>query len=1187
LSNPLFYAQRSNDRAAAGIPKAAQHRNFRILTRVLIVAAWLMVSLAFAQGSPRHYILILEDPPVAARFSSREAMATSQAGQYRQQIAAKQNTLRQQLAGKHFTVIGSVSTVLNAMFVAATPDRLAELKALPGVTGVVAARHFHRNLNQATPLVNAPAAWTAMGGTGNSGTRIKIGILDTGIDQDNPAFQDPSLPAPAVFSPACDTTRLSTCNQSAFTNNKVIVARSYVGLLAAGGAIDPSRPQLDSRPDDISPRDHIGHGTAVASCAAGVTGTVTPALPASGSVTVAIGGVAPKAYLGNYRIYGSPEVNDVGSDSAVVIMALDDAVSDGMDVVSYSGGTPAISTWQDTGAVCDKAAGTLCDPVAYAFEMAAEAGTIITVSAGNDGYPGTIESPADAPSVIAVGASTNSHYFTPTASAVGVGAPRNLQNVASPGGDVFPDNGIAGAVTAPLRDVTTLGDDGTACNALPPYSLAGYIALIERGTCTFETMLSNAVAAEALGVLLYDCPPSPGTTCGTSGPFTVGSAGGYIQMVMIGQSDGQNMKNYIHANPNQPVIISPNGSEQVDSADQNQWASFSSMGPNLGTMLVKPELTAPGEEPNPFAGAGLSTSPYAGGILMAAQTYDSLGDMFSSTGFVAADGTSFATAITAGAAALVLQTHPGDTGSGKLALVRSALVNNTSQTITTDDLDQGDGVDTFEIGSGLLNVGAAVNSYMTVEPASISLGALSSTTLPAVQYFNVINNSTSTVTLSVAVAPNTTKDHPSSITLTPIPFSFSLQPATFQTVTLTPSGTVPAMLVGPGSGDYTGFVTVQGDGVSLAVPYAYVVGDGVNAKSPAVLPLGGDGFDGTVGQDIPAVFGEPLLKLVDDDGLPIPNVPVTWSVSSTTASNPTIVSADSVTNQYGIAGIDAVTLGAQPGAYSFTASTAFGGYTFSGNARVAPAIGVSPGVQNAASGDSTVAPGSYVAIYGSGLSDPGYIDVPNDTTRLPLAIDDVNVSFDVPSVYPPISVPGHLLYVSPTQVNVQVPWELQQALSEHQNSAFVKVTIDYSPGNVVTVPIQQFAPGMFGAPGTAAARDNITGAIINQSNPAVRGRYVQLFANGLGPVDQLPNQCPPASGDLAPPSGVPLCTTAYPVTVTIGGQTVTAAWSGLAPGYAGLYQINFQVPTSLSPGNQPMTIAVGGVTSQPSAMWVQ
>jgi uncharacterized protein (TIGR03437 family) len=1142
-----------------------------------------MISLAFAQGAPRHYILILEDPPVASRFPSREAMATAEAGQYRQQIAAKQATLRQQLAAKHLTVIGSVSTVLNAMFVAATPDRAAELKTLPGVLGVVATRHFRQSLNEATQLVNAPAAWAALGGTGNAGAGIKIGILDSGIDQGNPAFQDPSLPAPAGFSPACDSARPSTCNQSAFTSNKVIVARSYVGSLVADeGFTDPS----NSRPDDFTPRDHEGHGSAVASCAAGVAGTATPATSAGGSGYVSIGGVAPKAYLGNYRIYGSPEVNDTTTDD-IIIMALDDAVSDGMDVVSMSSGAPATSGPLDTGAVCGNAAGVPCDPVAWAFEMAAEAGTVLTVSAGNDSYPGTIESPADAPSVIAVAASTNSHYFTPTVSVVAAGAPSNLQNLAAGPSD----SANVGPITAPLLDVTALGDSATGCSPLPPFSLAGRLVLMEYSPsgCSFATKMILAQAADALGVILYMSDSTP-LVSSTTGPFVVPTDGyGYIPAVILDQTDGQNLKNYIDANPGQPVAINLNGSEQVDSADQNQLASFSSMGPNLGPVQVKPELTAPGEEPNAFAAFGFEYSPYYGGILMASEGYDVLGELFSSSGFVAADGTSFSTPITAGAAALVLQAHPGVTGAARLALVRSALVNNTSQTIVTDDQDAGNPVNTFEIGSGLLNVGAAVGSNITVSPATISFGALSSG-LPAAQQFTITNNGASAVTLAIAVSQNLAwDDNPSSMRLTPSTSSVSLAAHASQTVTITPSGTVPglssnATAIGSGPDFYSGAVTIQGSGVSLIVPYLYVVGDGIYAECPTLLPSG-DGFDGTVGQDIPQ--GEPSFELIDDFGLPIPNVPVQWDGGSTTGVFPTIVSAENTTNQYGQVWINQVLLGAQPGTYYFMATTplvnyctgSYVSYTFSGNARVSPAINASQGVQNAASGDSTVAPGSYIAIYGSGLSDPDNIDVPMDGSRLPLAIDYVNVSFDVPSAG--ISVPGHLLYVSPTQVNLQVPWELQQALAAGQNSAFMKVTIDYSPGEVVTVPIQAFSPGFFGAPGTVAALDT-NYHLINQSNPAVRGQYVQMFVNGLGPVY---NQ--PASGDLAPASGNPLCTTTNTVTVTIGGQTVTASFAGLAPGFAGLYQVNFQVPLGLSPGNQPITMTVGGVTSQASAMWVQ
>ena len=510
----------------------------------------------------------------------------------------------------------------------------------------------------------------------------------------------------------------------------------------------------------------------------------------------------------------------------------------------------------------------------------------------------------------------------------------------------------------------------------------------------------------------------------------------------------------------------------------------------------------------------------------------------------------------------MLQAHPGVNGAARLRLVRAALINN-AQSVTVDDL--GSPVDGFEIGAGLLNAGGAVTSTVSVLPATLSFGVLSNT-VPAAQQLTIANNGASAVNLAVAVTPNTTLDFASTLTLGLSTASLSLAPGASGAVTVTPAGAVP------GAGYYSGVIAVTGTGVSLVVPYVYMVGDGVPAS---MFIDGGSGFDGTVGQDIPAVFGEPSFQLVDDFGLPVAGMPVTWSVSGPSpGSLPTIVSADSVTSQYGFAGINQVVLGSQPGTYTFRATVAGGVQNFTGTARLAPAMRASDPVENAASFDTTVAPGSYVAIFGSNFSDA--TDISN-TLRLPQAIDYVNVSFDVPSAG--ISVPGHLTYVSPGQVNVQVPWELQG-----QTSALVKVTLDYSPGNVVTVPIQPFAPGFFGPAGTVAALD-ANNVAINQSHPAVHGQAVQLFVNGLGPVA---NQ--PASGDPAPVSGNPLCRTTNAITVTIGdppGEQVAADFSGLAPGFAGLYQVNFTVPSDLQPGNQPITITVGGVTSQASAMWVQ
>ena len=318
------------------------------------------------------------------------------------------------------------------------------------------------------------------------------------------------------------------------------------------------------------------------------------------------------------------------------------------------------------------------------------------------------------------------------------------------------------------------------------------------------------------------------------------------------------------------------------------------------------------------------------------------------------------------------------------------------------------------------------------------------------------------------------------------------------------------------------------------------------------------GFNRTAGQSVFLAF-----KAVDTFGVPVSGVPVTW----TAQGGGRIESSAIVTDSYGVAKAQAV-LGLTPGNYSFAAEV--GGQplrlVFSGSARAAPTIAPT-GVVDAASFEpaSPVAPGSYIAIFGSGLSDTSRA---NSTSRLPLAIDHVNVSFDVASAG--ISVPGRLVYVSPGQVNVQVPWELRG-----QTSARVKVTINSRLGNVVNVPLSDYAPAFFEVGGIAAALDFPGNKVITADNQAVRGQVVQLFANGLGPVT---NQ--PASGEPAP--AAPLAETTTRPVVTIGGRDARVEWSGLTPTLAGLYQINVIVPADLSPGTHPITVSIGGKTSKGS-----
>ncbi len=298
-----------------------------------------------------------------------------------------------------------------------------------------------------------------------------------------------------------------------------------------------------------------------------------------------------------------------------------------------------------------------------------------------------------------------------------------------------------------------------------------------------------------------------------------------------------------------------------------------------------------------------------------------------------------------------------------------------------------------------------------------------------------------------------------------------------------------------------------------------------------------------------------------------------------TSGGGTLKSADAKTNQYGIATAIPV-LGPQPcftlGCQEFTARVAGFVIPFDGTARPQPTI-PDGGIVNAASFEpgKAVAPGSYISIFGTGLSD----DVNQASSLpLPLALDFVNVSFDVPSAG--LSLPGRLIYASPGQVNAQVPWELQG-----QSSVQVKVTIDFSPGNVYTLPLAPYSPAFFestdAATGTdfvAALDDNF--APVGSGNPAIRGHNIQLFANGLGPVNNGPATGEPAS------SGTLATTTTTP-TVMIGGKPAIVGFSGLAPGFPGLYQINVTVPTDAGTGVQPIVVSIGGVTSKQSNIVVQ
>jgi len=169
-----------------------------------------------------------------------------------------------------------------------------------------------------------------------------------------------------------------------------------------------------------------------------------------------------------------------------------------------------------------------------------------------------------------------------------------------------------------------------------------------------------------------------------------------------------------------------------------------------------------------------------------------------------------------------------------------------------------------------------------------------------------------------------------------------------------------------------------------------------------------------------------------------------------------------------------------------------------------------------------------------------------------------------------------LIYASPTQTNIQVPWELAG-----QTQATFLVTRNGTT-TTLTVPLITYAPGIFAmnGQGTGQAAAIIVAAppviaapsgAFAGSRPIHAGEYLTLFGTGLGPV-----KCCEQTGQ---PGYSYNTTTTLPI-VTVGGQTATVQYSGAAPGLLGAYQVNILIPVSAPTGSEvPIQLAIGGAAS--------
>ena len=229
-----------------------------------------------------------------------------------------------------------------------------------------------------------------------------------------------------------------------------------------------------------------------------------------------------------------------------------------------------------------------------------------------------------------------------------------------------------------------------------------------------------------------------------------------------------------------------------------------------------------------------------------------------------------------------------------------------------------------------------------------------------------------------------------------------------------------------------------------------------------------------------------------------------------------------------------------------------------------PTIGAG-GVVNGASYTAPVVPGSIAAVFGT-----FYLTSTSVDTALPLETTLQSLSFQFSG-----GTAAPLYFVSGPQVNLQVPWELAG-----QTTASLAATLNSTAGATQTVTVAPVAPAIFttNAQGTGqGAIQDSSYNLVDASNPATPGTTtILIYCTGLGAVSA--NQ--PATGAPASLDPTKLAATVTLPTVTIGGVTATPSFSGLAPGYVGLYQVNVPVPATVAAGSAvPVVISMDGATS--------
>ena len=328
--------------------QALRHRTSMLLS-VLVVALTAATTLAVApthaaEETPKLHLVTLTGPGTSA--TSGDAATSARA------MLARQDAV---LAGiEAAEPVYRWTTALNGFAVELTPDQVRALGTHDDVAAIEANTVLPLAARASAPVPGALPA--AARGSGRGGAGVVIGIIDSGIDPSSPLFADvPKLgAAPAGYVGECtpgDGWTVGTCNR------KIVGA----GWWVAGFGQDRIRTS-----ETLSAHDAMGHGTQVASVAAG---NREVSVRMDGRTVGSFSGVAPRARIAPYKAcWAAPDPTSDGCATADLVSAIDRATADGVDVLNLSVAGP-----------------NSVDTVQRALLGAAESDIVVVAAAGNDG----------------------------------------------------------------------------------------------------------------------------------------------------------------------------------------------------------------------------------------------------------------------------------------------------------------------------------------------------------------------------------------------------------------------------------------------------------------------------------------------------------------------------------------------------------------------------------------------------------------------------------------------------------------------------------------------------------------------------------------------------------------------------------------------------------------------------------